>query len=326
MKRLLVVLLIFAFCIILCCAFNCRKKKNIKDIYDELKENPDVQEVYYKLNDEILPEIQQLHENIISHEQEAKNQYEDIKNMYNEIQYINQEYKSHEGELKTYYNEFEKDYNYIKSHEDELKTYYDEAQTIDKVIKPLKKLYYNKKLNIKCVNLEGKHVAPIKTNDGYRCEHYYVTTNSFNGLPFGASSNGNTCQIGNINTMNDYFNNCNNNNGCSCDISAWNRPSAQMMYAAYGAPSDGLISGYRVDYPADINHPVFMRIDNVDAKVNFDNHTSTTSQASIEDCESVCNNFLNNSQGCFSYVYDPTTQQCISEITTFNNGYSFVRA
>ena len=54
MKRLLVVLLIFAFIIILYFVCNCRKKRNIKDIYDELKDNPDVQEVYFKINDEIL--------------------------------------------------------------------------------------------------------------------------------------------------------------------------------------------------------------------------------------------------------------------------------
>lgn len=357
MKRLLVILLIFAFCIILYFVCECRKKKNIKDIYNELKENPDVQEVYHKISDEILPEIQQIHENIISHEKEAKNQYEDIKNMYYDIQDVTQKYKSQEDEIKKYYGEFQnisKDYNYIKSQEDDIKKYYDELRDIDKVItyargKPLKKLYnkfqdiYDNKFNIKCMSNEGKQVAPIKTPEGYKCEHYYITTNRFNGLPFSQTVNGNTCELGNVTTRKNYFDNCNansdsensicpgnNNQNIPCDISNWNDQHDRMMYAAYGAPSDGITSGYRVDYPADINHPIFLRVENTDAAANFHtsstNFVTTTTETKIEDCEARCNSLLDDTTGCFVYKYSPSTQQCTTQTTNFNNGYSFVRA
>lgn len=177
------------------------------------------------------------------------------------------------------------------------------------------------KFRISCLDQNGEPTQPIKTKDGWRCKHYYNTTDIYNSVPTTPTTqDGFTCVFDNS-SQSDLFTKCNDNAtnaNCSpqqqCELGEFNERYQQVVISPYGTSETGTISGFRVDHPFITTSPVFMRIDDIHASSLYTLYNGNpTTATDIDDCEDIC-----AKSNCFSYSYytDQNGQgQCIANIS-----------
>jgi len=188
----------------------------------------------------------------------------------------------------------------------------------------LKKLYHNiledeLKFRLSCFDENGKSTEPIKTKDGWRCRHYYNTTDPSNPAPvYSGKGDPRTCFIQNY-SNNFLFSKCKdvNDNGVDCpvtssyipcELSAVGNSAGGNMYSAYGDYSPGTISGFRVEHPFNSDAPIFMRVNDIlaDCSSSLKQCTYPPQVKSIDECESMCasqttDRYGTPVEGCYSY-------------------------